>query len=338
LARPDNKHIFVSYAQLNIEPVTLVVDALRREYRMRGLPVDVWMDTADLRPGERWDNAIERALLESIGLLIFVTPASMESQWVQFELGAAAAANDRLIIPVILKHVDNLPPMLAERQWIDLSGPIEPRAILDAARRIAETTERYIEKNRVVPPVPQAAVPTLAKNLADEARGTSPTKPDAHPDSVFVVHGHDEESRKLVCAFLEGLNIKPVVLSQTLGPAQSLLQKFFQSSKETKFSIVILSADDLGASLVQYDAPGVGDKALQFRARQNVILELGFFYGYLGWENVFVIYREPRRVFPNFERPSDLDGAVFDAIDAEGRWRETLKRKLAEAGFKIRAA
>jgi predicted nucleotide-binding protein len=113
---------------------------------------------------------------------------------------------------------------------------------------------------------------------------------------------------------LDELEIKPVILSQTLGPAQSLLQKFFQSSRESPFAIVILTADDLGASRVQYEADGVADKALQFRARQNVILELGFFYGYLGWENVFVVYRKPPRVFPNFERPSDLDGAVFDAI------------------------
>jgi predicted nucleotide-binding protein len=180
-------------------------------------------------------------------------------------------------------------------------------------------------------------VPTLARDLADEARGASPAKTDVHPDSVFVVHGHDQETLQLVCAFLEGLDIKPVVLSQTLGPAQSLLQKFLQSSKEARFSIVILTADDLGVSRLQYEAAGVGEKALQFRTRQNVILELGFFYGYLGWENVFVIYREPPRVFPNFERPSDLDGAVFDAIDSAGRWRETLKRRLAEAGFKIRA-
>jgi predicted nucleotide-binding protein len=155
---------------------------------------------------------------------------------------------------------------------------------------------------------------------------------------VFVVHGHDEETLKLVCAFLERNDIKPIVLPQTLGPAQSLLQKFFQSSREAHFSIVILTADDLGASRVQYEADGVADRTLQFRARQNVILELGFFYGYLGWENVFVIYRGPPRVYPNFERPSDLDGAVFDTIDADGRWRDTLRRKLAEAGFKFRAA
>jgi predicted nucleotide-binding protein len=97
--------------------------------------------------------------------------------------------------------------------------------------------------------------------------------------------------------------------------------------------VVILTADDLGASRIQYEADGVADKALQFRARQNVILELGFFYGSLGWENVFVLWRKPPKVFPNFERPSDLDGAVFDLIDEAGQWREKLKRKLADAGF-----
>lgn len=45
----------------------------------------------------------------------------------------------------------------------------------------------------------------------------------------------------------------------------------------------LLCADDYGASRKQYEAPKVGDRALQFRTRQNVILELGFFYGKLGW-------------------------------------------------------
>jgi predicted nucleotide-binding protein len=84
-----------------------------------------------------------------------------------------------------------------------------------------------------------------------------------------------------------------------------------------------------------YDEPGVADRALQFRARQNVMHELGFFYGRLGWENVFVIQRKPDRVFPNFERPSDLDGAVFDAMDSSGKWREALAARLSEAGFRL---
>ena len=75
------------------------------------------------------------------------------------------------------------------------------------------------------------------------------------------------------------------------------------------------------------DAEGVADKALQFRARQNIILELGFFYGYLGWENVFVVFCNPKKVLPNLERPSDLDGVVFDTIDATGQWRAVLQKR-----------
>jgi predicted nucleotide-binding protein len=65
-------------------------------------------------------------------------------------------------------------------------------------------------------------------------------------------------------------------------------------------------------------------------------LELGFFYGYLGWEKVFVLIKKPGKVFPNFERPSDLAGAVFDPIDEGGGWKTVLAAKLREAGFHLR--
>ena len=100
---------------------------------------------------------------------------------------------------------------------------------------------------------------------------------------------------------------------------------------------MLLSADDYGASREQFEAVNVGDRALQFRARQNVILELGFFYGSLGWENVFVLLQEPDEVFPNFELPSDLHGVVFDNISKTG-WQNKLGAKLTAAKFKLISA
>ena len=135
--------------------------------------------------------------------------------------------------------------------------------------------------------------------------------------------------------YLAGLGIKTFILSRVGGPAQSLLQKFLKSAADARFAIVILSADDLGVSRIQYEAEGVEDRALQFRASQNVVLELGFFYGLLGWENVFVLFKGPDRVYPNFERPSDIDGAVFDEMDPSGEWKGSLARKLVEAGFRL---
>jgi predicted nucleotide-binding protein len=321
----------------SVEPI---VAALRVEYQARKLPIDVWIDREELRPGEQWGHAIRRALLDSFGLLIFVSPASMRSKWVRTELDVAAAATDRFVVPVILEHVPDLPSSLAQRQWVDFSSGRTPEAIRHAAAKIADATTQYLRMDRGMPPVREKEAPALAESLAREARGRREVvaKTGSPPDSVFVVHGHDDAALRLVCSFLDELEIKPIVLSQSFGQAQSLLQKFLQSSREARFAIVILAADDLGASRIQYESDGIADKALQFRARQNVILELGFFYGYLGWENVFVVDRKPSRVFPNFERPSDLDGAVFDTIDEAGQWRETLRGKLAEAGFEVKIA
>ena len=67
-----------------------------------------------------------------------------------------------------------------------------------------------------------------------------------------------------------------MVLSRLDDSPQSLFQKFWFVATQARFAIVLLSPDDYGASRRQYEAVNVAEKALQFRARQNVILELGF--------------------------------------------------------------
>jgi len=337
----SKRFIFVSYSSSDADVVLPIVEALGEEYKRLEMGVDVWMDRKDLLPGQRWDLEISRALQDSVGMLFFVSPAAMKSGWVSQEIAAAAEHQDRLIIPIILSHVPNLPPALAQRQWVDLSKRRSKADVRQAARDIARVTEAHLRgggSGRAAPPISAAHAPAVAADLAQEARGALRAKPEAAgpPDSAFVVHGHDDAALTDVENYLTEIGVKPVVLRRVGGPSQSLLQKFFDFAKATRFAIVILSPDDMGASRKQYEADGVGERALQFRARQNVILELGFFYGLLSWENVFVLNRPPEKVFPNFERPSDIDGAVFDALDAEGKWRELLAGKLKEHGFQLK--
>jgi predicted nucleotide-binding protein len=331
------KYIFVSYARPDLDTVRPIVDDLRREFRDRILGVDVWIDIEDLRPGQQWEMEIGRSLEESLGLLVFVSRASAKSEWTRREIEAAANLLGRLIIPVILEHVPELPVPLARRQWLDLSGRRSKSEIRRAVVEIADATEIYLRSEPTRGPVSAAEAPAVASSIAQEARGLRQEELQnaEPPDSVFVVHGHDDHAVRAVEFHLTKLGIKTVVLSRVAGAAQSLFQKFLEFSKEARFAIVILTADDLGSSRHQYNAQDVGEKALQFRARQNVILELGFFYGYLGWENVFVLSVPPDKVFPNFERPSDLDGVVFDVIDKTGGWRKTLRTKLSKAGFQF---
>jgi predicted nucleotide-binding protein len=86
---------------------------------------------------------------------------------------------------------------------------------------------------------------------------------------------------------------------------------------------VLLTADDLGGSR---DA----EKMLG-RARQNVIFELGFFFGTLGREFVAVLHEE------NVELPTDIHGLVYIPIDSQGAWRTKLAKELTDAGFQIDA-
>jgi predicted nucleotide-binding protein len=347
----ERKHLFVSYAQEDAEIVSQFVAQLRYLLRQRQTPVDIWMDRQALTPGADWQKSIEEAIRTSVGVLIFLSPASARSEWVARQIEAAAAEQEPLIIPVLLgeRFPRELLPSGLPSELLPSGLPSELNFIriaptdlemAQAASRVAQVIDNWLRQH---PHPPPPLVAPEAKKFAEEAAesvraaiGRQTEDDQAPPDSVFVVHGHDEDALRDVCDVLSGFGVRPVVLSRIEGPVQSLLQKFFSTSKEARFAIVILTSDDYGASRVQYEAKGVADRALQFRARQNVILELGFFYGYLGWEKVFVLLKKPGEVFPNFERPSDLDGAVFDPIDERGRWKTVLAEKLRDAGFHLR--
>ncbi|MEA2602802.1 MAG: hypothetical protein QOF89_3794 [Acidobacteriota bacterium] len=322
-------YLFASYSLKDRGSVVPFIE------RVRALGVNVFYD-ASLRPGEDWEYALAVALDHAAGLLVFVSPRSMQSEWVRKEIMAGVGSGDRLVIPIILEHTLDIPSVLKRRQWLDLSGERSEAELETAAQRIVEAFQGLAPAafHPATAPEPGAreAAEEFAADLRRELRPPEATSP---PDSVFVVHGHDTSFLDEVEAYIKEMGIRPVVLTRVRGASQSLFQKFLQLGREARFAIVLLSADDLGASRRQFEADGVGERALQFRARQNVILELGFFYGFLGWESVFVLGKDPNRVYPNFERPSDLEGVVFDTVDVTGGWKALLRGRLAEAGFAV---
>ncbi len=67
----------------------------------------------------------------------------------------------------------------------------------------------------------------------------------------------------------------------------------------------------------------------QRRARQNVILELGFFLGALGPDRVAALKKG------DVETPSDFDGVIYTAFDGGGSWKVALSKELQAAGYSI---
>ena len=150
-----------------------------------------------------------------------------------------------------------------------------------------------------------------------------------------MVHGHDLLLRDEVSDFLNTLGLEPVILSQADAGARTIIEKFEMLAAQAAFAVIVMSADDLGAARRQYEqSPEAGSNTLKYRARENVILELGFFYGRLGWENVFVVQGPPPQAWPDFERPSDLAGVEFFTIGGERDWREGLSDRLTRAGLR----
>ncbi len=143
----------------------------------------------------------------------------------------------------------------------------------------------------------------------------------AERNRVFVIHGHDDAVRETVARCLERLELEPVILHEQPDKGRTIIEKF-EDHADVGIAAVLLTPDDEGVLA----GTGEGPKP---RARQNVILELGFFLGRLGLERGFSLVKG------DVETPSDHDGVVHTGFDSGGGWMAKLAQELKAAGFVI---
>ena len=138
---------------------------------------------------------------------------------------------------------------------------------------------------------------------------------------IFLVHGHAEETNKAVAGFLRSVGLEAIILHEQANQGQTIIEKFEKHS-DVGFAVVLLTPDDFGG------AAGQPEKARR-RARQNVILELGYFMAKLGRDKVCCLYVE------GVEKPSDYDGVLYVVYDETGDWRGKLAKELTAAGIAV---
>lgn len=141
-------------------------------------------------------------------------------------------------------------------------------------------------------------------------------------NTVFLVHGHDEAVIHETARLLERLDLKVVILREQPNSGRTIIEKFVDYSN-VGFAVVLLTGDDRGG------VKTLGFDEQKLRARQNVILELGYFLGKLGRHRVCTLYQE------DIEIPSDYHGVLFLPLDRPGAWRLALARELKAAGLDI---
>ncbi len=136
---------------------------------------------------------------------------------------------------------------------------------------------------------------------------------------IFVVHGHDEGARESVARFLEKLGFRPIILHEQANRGKTIVEKV-EAHSNVSFAVVLLTPDDVG---------GKSGAELGPRARQNVILELGYFIGLLGRERVCALKRG------DVEVPTDFAGIVYVAFEEGSDWRHGLAKELRAAGHVV---
>ena len=134
---------------------------------------------------------------------------------------------------------------------------------------------------------------------------------------VFIVHGHDRSAVRELKHYLQNtLKFEePVVLWEGKSAGLTVIEKLELYAEQAELVFVLMTPDDY------VDAKGQG------RARQNVLLEYGFFLGRLRRTSgrVILLYKE------GVEIPSDLSGVIaIDISRGISAVRDEIERELPQ--------
>jgi predicted nucleotide-binding protein len=144
-------------------------------------------------------------------------------------------------------------------------------------------------------------------------------------NKVFVVYGHDKDSRGQLEAMLRRWGLEPLIIDQLPSEGQTIIEKLENYTEQADFGIVLATPDDVGH---RKDHPS--ERA--FRARQNVVLELGMLFSKLGRDRVAILLKSQT----DMERPSDIQGLIYisfkDNISEVGL---TLAKEMTAKGYNI---
>jgi predicted nucleotide-binding protein len=163
---------------------------------------------------------------------------------------------------------------------------------------------------------------------------------------VFIVHGRDHEPMKELKTMLFEFGLHPIVLHEQPSGSRTIVEKLEKYS-DVGYVFIILTPDDLGISkneipIKNKDTLGpfviatrkdliIPLENLKSRARQNVVLEFGYFMGLLGRDRVCCLYKG------DVELPSDMHGIVYIPFkDSIEEIRLKIMKELKEAGYEIK--
>jgi predicted nucleotide-binding protein len=244
-----------------------------------------------------------------------INPAAVEDQFHNPQLDSVRAS----IADALARTFGNNSPEY--RRYAPAAHFSTGSVRIGARTPIAEVRQAVAESKAKSIALLNTAIRSLEEQLQEQL-AENPQPPLAEPiltRKVFVVHGHDDGAREAVARFLERIGFEAIVLHEQANRGRTVIEKI-EAHGDVDFAVVLLTPDDEGRAR---------NGNLEPRARQNVLLELGYFIGRLGRERVCALKRG------EVEIPSDFAGVVWQAMDDGGGWRQTLSRELEAAGHEV---
>ncbi|MBP9811383.1 nucleotide-binding protein [bacterium] len=158
--------------------------------------------------------------------------------------------------------------------------------------------------------------------LAKHQGGGTESMTSDYSNKVFIVHGQDDFAKHQTANVIHQVGLEPIILHEQSNGGRTIIEKL-EANSDVGFAVVLLTPDDIG-----YSAKDDASTARP-RARQNVIMELGFFMAKITRGKICVLYCE------GVELPSDFHGIVYIKMDKEGAWKYELGKELKHAGFSV---
>lgn len=139
---------------------------------------------------------------------------------------------------------------------------------------------------------------------------------------LLIIHGHGND-RELLLNWLIGPHgpelPRPFIMGEEVEGSETMPAKFERLAAKVDAAIALATPDDVGRLFTEDSAP------LRARARQNVWVEVGWFWGRLGRRKLMILSKG------NIEVPSDLAGVELfsyssDPVQASEKIRAFLDR------------
>lgn len=205
--------------------------------------------------------------------------------------------------------------LIAEAAWdldIGLKGENSRShwAVKDVDLRAVLATRGMVSSAQSVAPEIAAQIRALG--------GGAPGRDTSRP-KVFIVHGRDDGLKNEVARWLHRIGMDEIILHEQANQGRTIIAKFRDLAAGAVFAVVLMTPDDVG---------GLAGGQASPRARQNVVMELGFFLGALGPDRVAALVAGHP-----LELPSDYDGVVYTPYDAPGAWKLSLLREFKALGI-----